>query len=123
MARTRLVISGEPGVPSRVVPMTAQEEAEFDIHDAVGNKNAAFVKEGLTRITALVPSWTSYNQVALNEQLGLLDTVAKRRAARIAKWAFQTKRRLRKLPSVAAINAIDPTSADPFNDTNGWPLS
>lgn len=121
MARTKLVISGVPGVPSQVVPLTPAEEAEFDKHDARGEKTRAFMVEGLARITALVPSWTKYDQVLLNEKLGLLDTPAKRRAARIAQWATRAKKILHQLPNAAAINAIDPTSADPFGAGNGWP--
>lgn len=124
MARTRLVVSGVPGVAPRVVPLTAAEEAECDKLDAIHPKMKAAATEASARIAALVPGW---DLVTVAQVLGsplataMLDTPAKRSAAQIARYWRKCKKKFRARATVAAINAVNVSAADPFADGDGWP--
>lgn len=132
MARTKIIVHGDfglPGghnVPSEVVQLTVAEEANCDKLDAVHLKMVAAHVHALSKVTALVPSWDTWGKVRKAIEDRDDDTPPKRAAIRIAnlsrRWIGEKfKQKSRALATVAAINAIDPTSADPFGDGQGWP--
>ena len=118
--RTKVVISGEPGVPSKVVPLTASEEAECDRLDAIHERMIAARVVAETKIAALVPNW-DLAMASMNDQLGLLDTPQKRQAARIGRYWHRCRGKLRAVGNASAIQAVNMSGSDPFADGDGWP--
>ncbi len=90
-------------------------------------KGAAFIAEGVTRIAAQVPDWDSLDAIKTVAGLWTSHLVADATPAQIvAKDIYRYVRdtvpaKLAALTTQGQLDAIDPSTADPFGDGTPWP--
>ena len=84
----------------------------------------AFITEGVTRITAEVPEWDSFERIALLASVwNMLGAPNSAQALARDIYLYVKTTVLPKLAplDLAGLQAIDPTAADPFGDGAAWP--
>ena len=107
MARTRLIISGVPGIPPQVVPLTPAEDAEHDFLEAVHAKRLQFSAEALVRIKVIVPAVQRLREIAQLSRGDILTNASLRKCRQILSFIeVAAKKKLRAKVTVAAVNAI-----------------
>ena len=90
-------------------------------------KRGEFFAEGVTRIAAQVPDWDSLESIKTVagiwvSHLATNATVAQTTAKDIYLYVKNTvPPKLAAVTTQAALDAIDPTAADPFGDGSLWP--
>ncbi|MCH8002967.1 MAG: hypothetical protein IIA34_15085, partial [Proteobacteria bacterium] len=90
-------------------------------------KGAAFSAEGVTRIAAQVPDWDSLEAIKTVAGLWASHLAANATAAQtVAKDIYRYVRdtvpaKLAAVATPAELDAIDPSTADPFGDGTPWP--
>ena len=131
MALTRAIATA-PGAPSAEETLTAAEETaqltEWSANQVDSTRaglRRSFKAEGLRRIALQEPAWDTFETVALIASIWTrlgAPSVAQVLAKDIYLYVRDTA--LPKLAAVttqAALDAIDPTAADPFGDGTPWP--
>ena len=86
----------------------------------------AFKNEALSRIAASVPEWDSFEFVTRLASIWNMFGNAPNAAQTLARDIYFYTRdtaipRVNSAPDQAALDAIDPTAADPFGDGTLWP--
>ena len=90
-------------------------------------KGAAFSAEGVTRIAARVPDWDTLDTIKTVAGLWASHLAANATAAQtVAKDIYRYVRdtvpaKLAAVATPAELDAIDPSTADPFGDGTPWP--
>ena len=90
-------------------------------------KGAAFIAEGVTRIAVQVPDWDSLDAIKTVAGLWTAHLAANATAAQtVAKDIYRYVRdtvpaKLAAVATPAELDAIDPSTADPFGDGTPWP--
>ncbi|MCH7793836.1 MAG: hypothetical protein IH900_01665 [Proteobacteria bacterium] len=90
-------------------------------------KGAAFTAEGRTRIAAQVPDWDTLDAIKTVAGLWASHLAANATAAQtVAKDIYRYVRdtvpaKLAAVATPAELDAIDPSTADPFGDGTPWP--
>ncbi len=88
---------------------------------------AAFKTETVTRMATQVPAWNTFGRIEFLVSIAnLLDTASMTAAQTLARDIFIYARdtaipKVNAAPDQAALDAIDPTAADPFGDGTPWP--
>ncbi len=90
-------------------------------------KKELFKAEAVVRMAAQVPAWNSFERIEFlvsisNLLNGAALTAAQRLALDILEYARDTvPPKIAAVANQAALDAIDPTAADPFGDGTAWP--
>ncbi len=117
----------QPGRAEEFLSDSDPEILTLVLVTAKANKKNDFKVEGVKRIAAQVPEWDSFGRVAfLASVWNMLDGAAATAAQALAKdiYLYVKNTALPKVTAVttqAALDAIDPTAADPFGDGTPWP--
>ena len=121
------------GKPTEHVELTAAEEvarqAESDVGFEAGLRKSlrqSFKVEGLARIAAQVPAWDSFERIEfLISIANMLDTASMTAAQALARdiLIYVRDTAIPKLVpmTLAQLQAVGPTAADPFGDGTTWP--
>ena len=117
----------QPGRAEEFLSASSSEILARHLAAAKENKRHGFKAEGVKRIAAQVPEWNSFERVALLASVwNMLDSASANAAQDQAKdiYLYVKNTALPKLAAVttqSALDAIDPTVADPFGDGTPWP--
>ena len=91
-------------------------------------KRKEFKKEAVIRIAAQVPEWDSFGRIEFLLSISnMLDVASMTATQTLAKdiLLYTKNTAIPKMNAVAdqaALDAIDPTVADPFGDGTPWPI-
>ena len=101
----------------------------LDLVPQVAAKRQEFVAEAVSRISAQVPEWNTFEIVAYTVSIANLLNLGSMNAAQtLAKdiYLYVKNTALPRMATVttqAKLDTIDPTVADPFGDGTPWPTS
>ena len=128
---TTRAVATRPGQPTEHLELSAAEEAarqaESDANALSGlraQRRHEIITEGVLRIAVQVPEWDSLERVALLASIWNMlgaPNVAQALARDLYHYVKNTA--LPKLGpmTLAELQAVDPSAADPFGDGTPWP--